>query len=275
MELYTKVSYAVSKLTTNSYSSSFGLSSRFFSTDIRTHIYNIYALVRLADEIVDSYSGPGAAELLDTLEQETYAAISRGYSTNYVIHAFACTARECSIDATVIAPFFASMRQDLTPQVYTDTLYRKYIHGSAEVVGLMCLSVFCKADITQYNQLKKGAQHLGAAYQKINFLRDMASDSTELGRFYFPGYSIDTFTDIAKNHVIADIKNDMHLAEASLRQLSKRARIAVSISSAYYTALLRRLESTPVAIISKKRLRVSTLQKLSLTLRALVRELFI
>ena len=269
MDLYARVAYANSKHLTLSYSSSFGISSRFFSKDIQPHIYAVYGLVRIADEIVDTYKGPDAAQLLDDFEQTTYRSIASGYSTNPIIHAFALTARNYSIDKQLIAPFFESMRMDIHPQDYSPQDYEKYIYGSAEVVGLMCLRVFCGGNTNEYKKLEKGAAALGSAYQKVNFLRDLAADYKELGRLYFPGVMFDTFDERAKQAVITDIKNDFSDAVSSLRQLPSNSRLATMISYVYYTDLLKKLERTPVAVIKTTRVRVPSSRKLLLIAKTL------
>lgn len=272
MDIYDKVAYESSRQLTLSYSTSFGISSRFFGRDIKPHIYAIYGLARIADEIVDTYKGDDAGKLLDDLEKSTYAAMRSGYSTNPVIHAFALTARRYGIHKELIAPFYSSMRMDLFPRSYTTELYEKYIHGSAEVIGLMCLRVFVSGDDARYAKMEKGAASLGAAYQKINFLRDLAADYQELGRLYFPGMAYETFDDREKETIINDIKKDMHRAFASLVQLPQSSRKATMVSYVYYSELLRRLEKAPAQTIKTTRLRVSSQRKLALLFRTLLRE---
>lgn len=272
MDLYAKVAYENSRHLTLRYSTSFGISSRFFSKDVQPHIYAIYGLVRIADEIVDTYKGSDAPQLLDDLEQTTYDAIKSGYSTNPIVHAFALTARAYGIDHTLIAPFFYSMRMDLEPQNYSPANYKKYIHGSAEVVGLMCLRVFCNGNNTTYDQLAPGAAALGSAYQKVNFLRDLAADYQELGRLYFPDLTFDTFDDSAKQQIVDDIKSDFTLALPALRRLPSSCRKATLISYVYYNDLLQKLEQTPAATIKTTRIRVPSRRKLGLMIRTLVRE---
>ncbi len=272
MDLYAKVSYENSRHLTLRYSTSFGISSRFFTKDIQPHIYAIYGLVRIADEIVDTYKGTNSLQLLDDLERATYDALKSGYSTNPVVHAFALTARIYGIDRLLIAPFFYSMRMDLEPQNYSPSNYKKYIHGSAEVVGLMCLRVFCNGNNTRYDQLAPGAASLGSAYQKVNFLRDLAADYKELGRLYFPGVTFETFDETAKQHIVDDIKKDFSDALPALRRLPSSCRKATLISYVYYTDLLNKLEKTPVETIKKTRIRVPSRRKLALIIRTLVRE---
>ena len=243
------------------YSTSFSRSTRLFPPAIRRYIYAIYGLVRIADEIVDGYKGSNALIILNELEQDVYRALESAYSANPVVHAFAITAKKFDIDKPLIEPFFVSMRMDLAPQHYTKNLYETYIHGSAEVVGLMCLKVFVDNDDTLYSALQEGACHLGAAYQKINFLRDLAADTKELGRFYFPGYTLQTFDEAAKHAVINDIKQDLAAASQAIPKLPLTARRATKLSSVYYAALLTKLEHTPITTIKSTRVRIPALHK--------------
>lgn len=270
MELYTEVSQDISKLITEKYSSSFGLSSTLFPAAMRRHIYAIYGLVRVADEIVDTYRGPDMVNQLDELERSAYKSIASGYSANPVVHAFAVTARTYAIEQAVIAAFFESMRMDTKPYKNTQANYEKYIYGSAEVVGLMCLSVFVDGDAGQYDDLKKGARSLGAAYQKINFLRDLASDNDDLKRWYFPASSYDSFDEATKVKICEDIEHDLREAKVSLAQLPRSSRKAVGLSLAYYELLLKKLNRADAATLKQRRLRVPTLTKLALYAQAKV-----
>ena len=270
MELYTSVSYDLSKQLTLSYSSSFGISSRLFTPELKLHIYAVYGLVRIADEIVDTYRGEDAREQLDAFEKDTLAAIETGYSTNPIIHAFAQTARKYTITIELLQPFFASMRIDLSPAAYRDEDYQSYIHGSAEVVGLMCLKVFCEGDERMYTTLAPGATALGAAYQKVNFLRDIASDHTELGRMYFPGINFDTFDEREKALIVADIKADFNTADSAIHKLPTSCRTAVRVSYTYYTKLLKKLGETPVSTLKERRIRISTPRKLWLLMKTVL-----
>jgi 15-cis-phytoene synthase len=267
MDLYDKVAYENSRHLTLRYSTSFGISSRFFTKAMQPHIYAIYALVRIADEIVDTYGGKNAPKLLDDLESQTYETLRTGYSTDLVVHAFAKTANQFGIDQVLIKPFFDSMRMDLTPQTYRASNYQAYIHGSAEVVGLMCLRVFLSGDNKRFDELSKGASALGSAYQKVNFLRDLAADYKELGRLYFPDVTYDSFDEQAKQQIIADIKKDFGLALPALRQLPASSRKATLMSYVYYSELLKKLEQTPASTIKHTRIRVSSGRKLTLMLR--------
>lgn len=261
MELYDHVSLEVSRIIMEQYSTSFSRSTRLFPMEVRRYIYAIYGLVRIADEIVDGYKGTDKGLVLNDLEQDVYHALDSGYSVNPVVHAFALTAKKFHISKTLIEPFFASMRMDLKPVPYTLKRYETYIYGSAEVVGLMCLKVFVDNDQHLYDELENDARRLGAAYQKINFLRDLAADKKELGRFYFPGYTFDSFDEAAKLAVIDDIKNDLSTARKTILKLPSSARRATKLSSKYYTALLSILEYTPIDTIKIKRMSVPTFHK--------------
>jgi phytoene synthase len=274
MELYSTVAYKSSALLTRAYSTSFSMSSLFFPWPMRRHIYAVYGLVRIADEIVDTYKGTDAKALLDSLEQTTYRAIDRGYDPNPIVQAFAETARQHSIGPELIKPFFNSMRIDLNPQTYNESLYKEYIHGSAEVVGLMCLRVFCHGNDKRYMQFKAGAAALGSAYQKVNFLRDMADDYKRLGRVYFPAVTFATFNEADKQIIIADIEQDFKVAHTSLMNLPKSSRVATLTSFLYYQALLRRLKATPAHQIKQKRVRVPDPYKIFLLCKVFVTESF-
>jgi 15-cis-phytoene synthase len=266
MDTYTRTAFATSRLFTERYSTSFAMASRMFGQEVRPHIYAIYGLTRVADEIVDTYRGTAAAQLLRDFQTETMTALHTGYSTNPIIHAFAVTAQTYAIDHVLLDPFFASMATDLDKTTFTQHEYEQYIHGSAEVVGLMCLKVFCGQDQSLYAQLKTPAARLGAAYQKVNFLRDVADDYTQLGRCYFPNTSFETFDDAAKQNIIADIEQDFAAALPAFKQLPRSARPAVVASYRYYSALLAKLNATPAVVMKQKRVRVSNVRKLMLAL---------
>lgn len=264
MELYTSTSYQLSRQLTLRYSTSFSKSSELFSAVIRPHIFAIYGLVRIADEIVDTYRGKQTARLLDALEEETYASLGLSYSTNPIVHAFAQTANTYGITKQLIAPFFESMRMDLKKKSFTKKEYDRYIYGSAEVIGLMCLRVFVGGNDAAYAKLEDGARALGSAYQKVNFLRDVASDVSERGRVYFPGVDYDTFSEAQKQAIIADIRSDFDQAKLSLAQLPKGAQKAVKLSYEYYNELLRMLDRASIETIKSRRLRVPAARKLAL-----------
>lgn len=261
---------AMSRELTIRYSTSFSWATKFVAPSLRDDVYAIYGLVRIADEIVDSYGGQDARELLDGLEQETYLALARGYSTNPVVHAFQLTAGAYGITSSLIRPFFASMRTDIKPpRHFSQKAYEAYIHGSAEVVGLMCLKVFVLGDKQQYKMLRPGAVRLGAAFQKVNFLRDFASDSHELGRVYFPNVANRWLDEAEKAAIIADIQTDFTTAKAYVSALPSNARTAVAISYVYYQALLDKLSRTPASTICTERIRISNIRKLWLMARTI------
>jgi phytoene synthase len=270
MELYTRICYDTAALFTKGYSTSFSASCRLLDSSIRHHIYAIYGLVRLADEIVDTYRQADSNALLNALESETYHAIVGGYSTNPIVHAFALTARSYSISPQLLQPFFASMRIDSKNQ-YTPANYAAYVHGSAEVVGLMCLRVFVNGNITQYQSLQDGACMLGSAYQKINFLRDMAADFSERGRVYFPDVTFQTFDNKQKARIEADITHELAIAETYITQLPNSCRKAVKLSYQYYHALFTRLAHSSAADVKTQRIRVPAITKILLFTRIALR----
>jgi phytoene synthase len=272
MDSYKTISRDLSRRLTKFYSTSFSMASRLFADSIRSDIYAIYALVRIADEIVDNYDGPHQKLLLSNLEHEVYQAMDIGYSANTVVHAFADVAIRFTINKELIHPFFESMTMDIEPAIsLSQNRYLKYIYGSAEVVGLMCLKVFCEADQHKYEQLAPSASHLGAAYQKVNFLRDLADDYKLLGRYYFPIASFETFSEETKTEIITDIANDFSLALPGIRALPATARPAVYASYRYFTALLKKLDRTPVTRLKDSRVRIPNAIKLSLLAQSLIR----
>lgn len=248
-----------------SYSTSFGMACWFLGTKARREIENIYALVRVADEVVDgAAAAAGLAQeavrvQLDTLERETEQALSSGYSTNLVVHAFAGTARRAGIDSALTKPFFASMRTDVSQNTHSPDTLAEYIYGSAEVVGLMCLKVFQTMEGAQAGheqQLVDAARSLGAAFQKVNFLRDLGADSAELGRLYFPGLDPAAFNDHHKNALLAEIRHDLAVARAGMPFLPPRARRAVRLAHDLFAALVAKLARIPAARLAKERARV-------------------
>ena len=277
--LYDDVAEQTAGIIIHRYSTSFGLASRLLGKSVRRDVANIYALVRLADEIVDgvaSEAGADAAEtrrLLDELEAETERAMASGYSTNLVVHAFALSARRTGIEPTLTQPFFASMRADITEAVHTPESFDAYVYGSAEVVGLMCLRAFLKdVPVTpeQDARFVHGARKLGAAFQKVNFLRDLSSDVDALGRSYFPGVNIATFTEADKARLVADIDADLAISGAIVPELPSSSRRAVALAQNLFAALNRRIDRTPAAELKQTRVSVPTMVKARLALVALM-----
>lgn len=270
MDLYDKTAYELSRRLTLRYSTSFGLSSMLFARDIRPHIYAVYGLARIADEIVDTYKGDDAAEMLDGLEEHMERSMKIGYSANPLVHAFVLSARRFGIDTDLTRAFFRSMRIDLSPQTYDDDLYREYIYGSAEVIGLMCLRVFVGGDAAYYDELADGARSLGAAYQKVNFLRDVRDDYARLGRVYFPGIEFETFNNQQKQEIEADIERDFADAKKATANLPRGARSAVLVSYDYYHTLFNKIKRTDVEAIKATRMRVWDGYKLLLMMKRLL-----
>lgn len=270
MDLYTATSYRLAERLTKAYSTSFSLSSSLFEPSIRSHIFAIYGMVRLADEIVDTYQGTDSLQQLDKFEQQVLQtlAMSPPYSTNPIIHAFCITAKKFGIKKSLITPFFASMREDLTRKTFSEQQYETYIYGSAEVIGLMCLRVFTEGDEERYKQLAPGAQALGKAYQKVNFLRDIAADWDERQRFYFPNTTFAVFDETAKREVEADIAQDFANAHVSINQLPQNAHRAVTTSELYYQKLLERIKNTPATTLKTTRIRVPNAYKIAVFARA-------
>ncbi|WP_454041639.1 phytoene/squalene synthase family protein [Cellulosimicrobium sp. Marseille-Q8652] len=274
-DLYDRTAARTSRVVLASYSTSFGLGARLLDRATRDGIDAVYGLVRIADEVVDTRRGDGAGEVLDELEAETARALERGWSTNLVVHSFARTARRCGIGHHEIDPFFASMRTDLTVHVHDRESYERYVYGSAEVVGLMCLAVFLNAHrgprdpLTSPDEtLVHGARALGAAFQKINFLRDLRTDYADLGRRYLPGVVPDRLRRRDVEAFCAEVEADLAAARASLPGLPVRARVAVAATLAVYDRLLARLCATPPEEILRVRVRVADPVKLALAARA-------
>jgi phytoene/squalene synthetase len=276
---YNAAAQASSATVIGQYSTSFGLAARLLSPGVREAVRSIYALVRIADEIVDgAAAGAGVTvatqrELLDGLEQETMLAIARGYSANLVVHAFANTARQAGINELLIAPFFASMRRDLSAEPFTASGVDEYIYGSAEVVGLMCLRCFlleAPRSVSEVVDLELGARRLGAAFQKVNFLRDLATDSEALGRNYFPGIDPRAITEAEKTKILDDIDADLAAAERVLPLLPRGSRTAVTAAHHLFARLSRMLRATPAEQLLKARVRVPNAEKLAILAGATV-----
>jgi phytoene synthase len=263
--LYDSVSEASAAVVIGRYSSSFGLASRLLGGPVRTHVRYIYALVRVADEIVDNPDpalGPGPrAKMVDWLHDDVRHALQVGYSGNLVVHAFARTAADCGIGEDLVDPFFESMRMDLVTTVHTPASFDRYVYGSAEVVGLMCLRVFLAPDGTgdrtgDYDRLAPGARRLGAAFQKLNFLRDLAEDHETLSRCYFPGLDLERFSDADRDRILDDIDADLEAAAEAVPDLPASSRRAVRVAHATFAELAARLRTTPAAEIRRSRVRV-------------------
>lgn len=269
MNEYNDSAFKAAQAVTTTFSTSFSMASRFFDGATRQNIYNIYGLVRIADEIVDTYQGGDKEEIITQLEDEVYVSLERGYSANIIVHAFILTAQKYNITKELIAPFFESMKTDLTQTTFTDKEYKKYIHGSAEVIGLMCLKVFVGSE--KYRELEHGAAALGAAFQKINFLRDIKDDYETRGRYYFPLGSYDNFSDTTKDHVIRDIETDLMNAKKALIHLPRTSKKAVAIALRYYESLLIQLKQTPAQALKQQRVRIPNYRKIAIAAAEVVK----
>ncbi|MFN5356263.1 MAG: phytoene/squalene synthase family protein [Bacteroidota bacterium] len=261
MELYDGISFQLSKRITRKYSTSFSLGIQTLNTKLHAPIYAIYGFVRLADEIVDTFHNHDKAVLLERFKTQTWEAVHEGISTNPVLHSFQIVVRRYNIGHDLIEAFLHSMEMDLTYRDYQEAAYNEYIYGSAEVVGLMCLHVFCNGDQKEYERLRMPARKLGAAFQKVNFLRDMKSDFDERGRTYFPGVDFSIFNDEAKRSIEADIDQDFKEAYKGILQLPAEARFGVYVAYIYYLALLKKIKRMPAQSVRKQRIRVPNKQK--------------
>jgi phytoene/squalene synthetase len=281
LELYTLAAEKSSNAVIASYSTSFGVATKLLAPEIRQHVRNIYALVRVADEIVDGAAaearvGGGNVEpsvALDILEAEIYKTLRSHFSTNLVVHAFAKTANETGFARGIIEPFFASMRMDLWPRKHSSESFQKYVYGSAEVVGLMCLHAFIKESdfsMQDYAKIVKSARALGAAFQKVNFLRDLSADFEKLGRSYFPDVNPATFNETQKAALLADIRADLATSSQGLKFLPASSRKAVSAAQMLFTELANRIEKTPAEQMLKARISVPNITKFFIVLKALV-----
>ena len=208
LELFHQSSFLCSRKVTELYSTSFTLGIRALDNRFHDAIYGIYGFVRYADEIVDTFHDWDKSALLARFKADTYEAIDQKISLNPILHAFQLTVHKYQIDNKLIDAFLHSMEMDLFTQNYKQEFYEEYIYGSAEVVGLMCLKVFCEGDNVKFESLKQGARYLGAAFQKVNFLRDMLADYKERGRVYFPNVDFDNFCCNQKDAIEADIQSD-------------------------------------------------------------------
>ena len=282
IDLYNKAARESASVVISQYSTSFGWATNLLPEPVRGKIKDIYALVRVADEIVDGSAAAanGAQKInirkqLDALEGEVYAAMKVGFSTNLVVHAFALTANEVGITKAIIEPFFTSMRMDITKAKHTPKTFKDYVYGSAEVVGLMCLRAFIAGRESQYSPAEKealnqGALALGAAFQKINFLRDLEADFRALDRSYFPGVTVETFNEEQKQFLVADIAADLIVAANSIRLLPKDVRPAVSAAQFLFQELTTKVAATPANVLITTRIRVSNPRKLVLVAKALL-----
>ncbi|WP_294273673.1 phytoene/squalene synthase family protein [uncultured Chryseobacterium sp.] len=263
-KLFDDLSYKISKQTTQQYSTSFSLGIMALSPKIRNPIYAIYGYVRLADEIVDSFHGYDKEKLLAKFKEDTFQALEDGISLNPILQSFQETVKKYDIDRTLIIQFLKSMEMDLQKIDYDSDLYKEYILGSAEVVGLMCLQIFVEGDTKEYERLKPFAMKLGSAFQKVNFLRDMKDDYQVLGRTYFPDVDISYFDNSVKSSIEKDIEQEFREALEGIRKLPSSSRFGVYLAYRYYISLFRKIRRTSAAKMINQRIRISNGRKISL-----------
>ena len=269
--IFDKVSTDCSKLVTQSYSTSFSLGISFLAPSIQNAIYNIYGMVRFADEIVDTFHNYDKKKLLDEFEASTYQAIEDGISLNPILQSFQETFNTYKIDLSLVKAFFKSMKMDLGKIDYSREQYEEYIYGSADVVGLMCLYVFVDGDTAEYDRLKSPAMKLGSAFQKVNFLRDLQADFEGLDRVYFPNVDMRNFDETQKQIVISEIENDFNEAYKGIQELPKSARFGVYMAHRSSVPLLKKIKKLEASRILKTRVRVPDYQKYQLFLRSYVK----
>lgn len=271
-EVFDLVSFDCSKLVTKRYSTSFSMGTSLLGHKIKRHIYNIYGFVRFADEIVDSFHEFDKEDLLDKFEDDLFYAIKNKISLNPILNSFQYTVNKNNIGNELINSFLKSMRLDLHKSFYkTKSEYKKYVYGSADVVGLMCLKVFVKGDLKKYNELKIPAMALGSAFQKVNFLRDLKTDSEELKRNYFPNVDVSNFDEKTKLDIVEEIENDFKIAVEGINKLSDESRLGVYTAYKYYKKLLLKLKQTPSLNIKKIRIRIPNYQKIGVLAKSYVK----
>lgn len=267
--MYNHVSGNCSKSVAQAYSTSFFSAINLLKKDLRTPVCAIYGMVRLADEIVDTFHGYDKKALLQNFKEDTFRAIDYKISLNPILQSFQQTVHQYQIDKELIEAFFKSMETDLDQQpCFTKAEYQQYIYGSAEVVGLMCLSVFCEGNKKQFETLKVYARALGAAFQKINFLRDLQSDVDDLKRAYFPDFQKNRFDQFEKQRIEDDIEADFKLAYKGIKMLPLSARLGVYVAYRYYLALFKKVKHTHPQVILEKRIRIPNHIKLVIVCKA-------
>jgi len=262
------VSNKSSKVTTKEYSTSFSSAIRLLHHDMQQPIYNIYGFVRFADEIVDTFHDYDKASLLEEFKNDTYAAIHRGISLNPILNSFQQTVNKYNIGHELIGAFFHSMEMDLSQKTYDTRNFSEYVYGSAEVVGLMCLYVFCEGKKEACEKLKLSARSLGAAFQKVNFLRDINADYNGLSRMYFPGCDFNNFTEEDKKQIEADIHKDFKAAYSGILKLPLKSRFGVYVAYKYYLSLFKKIKKLEPARVLEARIRIPDYKKAMIVLRA-------
>ena len=269
--IFDDISKKSSKIVTNAYSTSFSLGIRFLDKELRNSIYAIYGFVRFADEIVDSFHDFKREDLLTRFRKDTFIAIEDGISLNPILNSFQLTVNKYGIPFGLIETFLDSMAMDISQKGHDQESYEKYILGSAEVVGLMCLKVFVNGDNQKYESLKPSAMKLGAAFQKINFLRDLNADFNGLGRVYFPNINVNRFSEQTKDRIEKEIESDFHEGYMGIKQLPKSSRFGVYVAYVYYARLLKKIKKTPANCVLEKRIRIPNERKLVLFLGSYIK----
>ncbi len=272
--LYHRNSFKCSKITTQNYSTSFSLGILSLNKKFRDPIYGIYGFVRFADEIVDTFHHHQKQLLIDRFEQDTYAAINEKISLNPILHSFQLVVNKYGIEQELISQFLSSMKMDLSQKNHEQQSFETYILGSAEVVGLMCLRVFTEGNNDYYQRLKPQAMKLGAAFQKINFLRDLKADYFSLGRAYFPGFELEKFNEQKKLQIELDIAKDFEAGLEGIKQLPYGARFGVYVAYVYYFALFTKIQSLSASRILTERIRIPDFRKYMLIVRCYFRHAF-
>ena len=268
--LFDQLSVQVSKLTTEKYSTSFSLGIYFLNSSIRGAIYSIYGFVRLADEIVDSFHDFDKELLLSRFKKDTYEALEQRISLNPVLNAFQSAVHQYSIQPELIDKFFCSMEMDLQKVHYENENYAEYILGSAEVVGLMCLHVFTGGEAKEYEELKPFAMRLGAAFQKVNFLRDLKEDYELRGRSYFPNVNMARFSMLEKKMIEADVEKDFEVALRGIKKLPPSSRCGVYLAYVYYLSLFNKIKKLPAERIMQERIRITNRKKFRLMVNSVM-----
>jgi 15-cis-phytoene synthase len=263
-ELFDKVSIRCSQVTTHTYSTSFSLGIRCLGTDLRNPVYAVYGFVRFADEIVDSFHDFDKEVLLSRFKAETFLAIREGISLNPILNSFQATVNRYNIDHPLIEQFLKSMEMDLSKIKYDNQTFQEYILGSAEVVGLMCLRIFCDGKDAMFEDLKPYAMRLGAAFQKINFLRDIQADYLGLGRTYFPEVEMTRFDEVCKKKIEESIAKDFDEALKGIKKLPRSSRLGVYVAYVYYQALFKKIKNMPSELVLQRRISIRKRHKATL-----------
>lgn len=271
MKLYEQISFEVSKLVTKKYSTSFTLGILTLNKKLRGHIFSIYGLVRIADEIVDTFHHLNKKVLLNELKAETYKSINQKFSSNLILNSFQITVNKYKIPHELVEAFFYSMELDTFKSNFNRQEFNEYVYGSAEVVGLMCLKVFVQGDEKKYSQLSNQARALGSAFQKVNFLRDIGSDLFERNRIYLPDVQdFNKITDEEKQKLVRETENEFNLALEGIKKLPNSAKTGVYLAYLYYKRLLNKIKRTPVINLYNNRVRINNFMKIILLLKAYI-----